>query len=86
MFVCFDVHTTALNHGFQVVCMFDFFLLFLCVASYLCLHTQMQTRVNTRERERTMKEIEYIDQAKVSFSLYAYVYVYFPLYSILPGL
>lgn len=38
LFVSMCIHTIALNHGFQVVCMFDFFFLFLHVTSYPCLH------------------------------------------------
>jgi hypothetical protein len=77
VFVCFDVHTTALNHGFQVMCMFDsgFFYSYVLHRARTYIHL-MRTRVKKRVREReseSEEEIEYIDQAKVSFSLYVYV-------------
>ncbi len=56
MFVCFDVHTTALNHGFQVVCMFDFF----CYSYVLhrtsaYIHKCKRGWIQERERERWKK-------------------------------
>jgi hypothetical protein len=53
VFVCFDVHTTALNHGFQVMCMFDsgFFYSYVLHLARTYIHL-MRTRVKKRVRER----------------------------------
>ncbi len=57
VFVCFDVHTTALNHGFQVVCMFDFFFILICCTAPVLTYINANEGEYKRERERRRNRI-----------------------------